>query len=102
MPKFLIVRSMINIEESFVEDQKEYQSKVGMLLFLVKYYRRDVANTTRELSKANDGANLAVFQELLQVIRYVLNTKYLGIKLEPTRYASKFREIIWFNNIDYT
>ena len=48
-----------------MEDQKEYWSRVGMLLFLVKQSRSDIANATRELSIAVDGANPAAYKELL-------------------------------------
>ena len=60
-PKFSIVRPMFDNEKISAEDQKEYQSKVCMLLFLVQLSKPDIANATRELSKANDGANYAAF-----------------------------------------
>ena len=72
MPKYLIVRSIIEIEKILVEDQKEYWSRVGMLLYLLKHSRPDIANVTRKLSKANYGANSAAFKELRHVIKYVL------------------------------
>ena len=39
------------------QSQFKYRSAVGMLLFLVKYSRPDIANTVRELSKINDKTN---------------------------------------------
>ena len=36
---------------------------------------------TRELSKANDDANPAVFKELLHVMKYVLDMMNLGLKI---------------------
>ena len=39
---------------------------------------------TRELSKANYGANPAAYKELLHVIKYMINTKNLGLKIKPT------------------
>ena len=56
-----------------------------MLLYLVKHSRPDIANATRELSKSMDGATEVGFQELLRVIKYVLDTKKYGLKLEPKR-----------------
>ena len=38
------------------EKQKSFRSGVGMLLYLVKHSRPDIANATRELSKSMDGA----------------------------------------------
>ena len=55
-----------------------YQLGIGMLLYLVKHVRPDLANMTRELSKANDGANPAAYKELLLVVKYVLDMKMLG------------------------
>ena len=40
-------------------DQKEFRSGVGMLLYLVKHSRPDISNAVRELAKVMDGANLA-------------------------------------------
>ena len=72
-----------------------------MLLYLVKHLCPDVANATRELSKANSGANPAVYKELLHVIKYVLNMEMLGLKIEPTRNSNEPWEIVCFSNIGY-
>ena len=55
-----------------------------MLLELVKHSCPNLANVTRELSKVNDGANPTAYEDLLHVIRYVLDTKNLGLKIKPT------------------
>ena len=57
------------------KDQTRYRSGVGMLLYLVKFSRPDISNAVRELSKANDGATMAHFKELLRCIKFVLDTK---------------------------
>ena len=72
-----------------------------MLLYLIKHLRPDLANTTRELSRANDGANPAAYKELLCVIKYVLDTKNLGLKIKPTGNSKKPWEIVCFSNNDY-
>ena len=46
-----------------IEDQKIFRSGVGMLLFLVKHSRPDIANGVRELSKLMDGTTLAGMKE---------------------------------------
>ena len=51
-----------------MENQKEYWSVLGVLFYLVNNSTPDIANMTRELSKANDDANYAAFAELLYVI----------------------------------
>ena len=49
LSKFFIVRPMIGSEKISVENQKEYQLLVGILLFLVKHSRLDIAKMTRQL-----------------------------------------------------
>ena len=63
--------------------------------------RPGIANKTRELSRANDGANYAAFKELLCVIKYVLDTKRFGLKLEPTGNANIPSEKVCFSDSDY-
>jgi transposase InsO family protein len=65
------------------EDQSLYRSGVGMLLYLVKHSRPDISNAVRELSKSMDGASLAAFKELKRVIKFVLDTKTMGLKMNP-------------------
>ena len=65
------------------EKQSLYRSGVGMLLYLVKYSRPDIANTVRELSKVLDGSTEASYKEMLRVIKYVLDTREMGLRIEP-------------------
>ena len=97
MPKFLIMRLMIKSEKISAKDQQEYWLGVGMLLYLVKHACPDIAKTTRELLKANDGANPAAYC----VMRYVLDTKNLVLKIKPTGNSNDPLEIVYFSNIDY-
>ena len=69
-----------------------------MLLYLVKYLCPNLANITRELSKANDGTNPAAYKELLLVIKYYLN---LGLKIKPTGNSNKLWEIVCFSDSNY-
>ena len=71
-----------------------------MLLYLVKHLHPDLANVTRDLLKANKGVNLAAYKKFL-VIKYVLDTKNLGLKIKPTGNSNKPWEIICFNNSNY-
>ena len=57
------------------EEQTLYRCGVGILLYLVKHTRPDLANATRELSKAMDIANYLHWRELLHVIVYALKTQ---------------------------
>jgi len=65
------------------EDQKIYQSAVGTLLYLLKYFCPCLANPLHELSKALDGASQGMFRELKRVIKFVLNTTDYGLKIQP-------------------
>ena len=65
------------------EEQAIYRSGVGMLLFLIKHSRPDIANAVRELTKVLDGASPAAFKELKRVIKYVLDTEKLALKIKP-------------------
>ena len=72
-----------------------------MLPYLVKHLRPYLANVTRELSKANDAVNPAAYKELLRVIKYVIDMKNLGLKIEPTGNSNEPWEIVSFSNSDY-
>ena len=80
-PKFLIIRPMEQNEKISTKDQQDYQSGIGMLLYLMKHLRPNLATMTRKLSKANDDANPVAYKELFHVIKYVTNTKRHGLKI---------------------
>ena len=82
-PNHVLVRPKDN--DPLVEDWERdlYRTGVGMLLYLVKHSRPDIANAVRELSKLNDGVTRAAMKELFRVIKYVLDTRQLGLKIEP-------------------
>ena len=72
-----------------------------MLLYLVKHSCPNLVNATRELSKVNDGANPAAYKEFLLVVKYVLDTEMLGLKIEPMGNSNKPWEIVCFSNSNY-
>ena len=96
-PKFLTMGPMKDIKKISMEDQQKYQLGIGMLLYLVKYLPPDLANTTRELSKANNIANPAAYKELLCVVKVVLDRKKLRLKIKPMGNL----EIVCFSSSDY-
>ena len=63
-------------------EQTKYRSGVGMLLFLVKYSRPDIANAVRELSKGNKNPNPAQYKKLLKTIKFVIDTKERALKYQ--------------------
>ena len=97
-PKFLIMKPIEDIDKISIKDQQNYQSGIDMLLYLTKHSCHDLANATRELSKANDGANPAAYKELLCVIKYILNTKNFGLKIEPTGNSNEPWKIVFFSS----
>jgi hypothetical protein len=63
--------------------QRKYRSGVGMLLYLTKYSRQDISKIVRELSKCMDSATWGIYNELLRLIKVVIDTKAFGLKVDP-------------------
>ena len=84
------------------EQQKIYRSGVGMLLYLVKHSRPDIANAVRELSKALDGTSPAAYKELMRVLKFVLDTRNMSLKIQPNKQDSLTEwDIVAFSDSDY-
>ena len=60
-----------------------YRSGVGTLLYLTKHSRSDITNPVRELFKSMDGASMVHVTEMYRVIKFVLETKTLGLRMKP-------------------
>ena len=56
---------MVEREKISADNQQEHWLGVGMLLYPVKDFYPNLANMTRELSKANNSANPAAYKVLL-------------------------------------
>ena len=54
------------------------------MLYLTKHSRPDIANEVCELSKSMDGASKLQFREMLRIIKFVLETKDLGLNMVAT------------------
>jgi Reverse transcriptase (RNA-dependent DNA polymerase) len=82
-PRFKVVRPDENSE--LIDDnlQKRFRSGVGMLLYLTKHSCPDLCHVVRELSKCMDGESMGTFLELLRVIKFVLDTKNICLKIQP-------------------
>ena len=72
-----------------------------MLLFLVKHSQPDIANCTRELSKVLDGANEGAYKELMQSIKFVMDTKNYGLRIEPKGEFNGEWELHMYTESDY-
>jgi len=66
------------------EEQKQFRSIIGSLLYLVKLSRPDLNNAVRELSKVMDGATPGQMKELKRVLSFVSATKNKGLKMKFT------------------
>jgi hypothetical protein len=82
MPRTVIMQPGAEENKLNEERQTKYRSGVGMLLYLVKHSRPDIANS--ELSKVADGATEAHWKALLRVVKYVLSMENHGLKIKPT------------------
>jgi hypothetical protein len=82
-PSFSVIRPDSEAAKVSPERQKIYRSAVGTLLQFVKHSRPDIANPVRELSKCMDGATEAAFKEMLRIVKFVLDTREFGLKLQP-------------------
>ena len=100
-PSFQIVRPGKNDEVIGKKEQSKYRTGVGMLLFLVKHSRPDIANCTRELSKVLDGANEGAYKELIRSIKFVLDTKDYGLRIEPKGEIDGEWELRMYTDSDY-
>jgi len=81
--------------------QANYRSGTGMLLYLVKHSRPDIANAVRELSKMMDYATPAAEKEMHRVTKYVLDTRHLGLKVEPKFNDDARWELIVYSDSDW-
>ena len=72
-----------------------------MLLYMVKYSRPNT-NATQELSEVDNRLNKAAFLKIHYVIRYVLDTKNPGLKIEPIGDGKELWDFICFSNSNYS
>ena len=82
-PKTVIVRPEKDMPLLSPTNQTQYRSGVGMLLYLVKHSRPDIANAVRELTKVLDKATIAHWKALLRTIKFVFDTKSYALKIQP-------------------
>ena len=66
-------------------EQGKYRSGVGKLLHLMRWSRPEVLNAVRELSKYMGKASAAHLKAMYRVMKYCVNTKNRGFKLQPAR-----------------
>jgi len=89
-PGYGILRNVNEKQRLKPEGQKKYRTGVGMLLYLVKHSRPDIANSVRELSKVIDKPTMAGMKEMQRVIKYVLDTEDTGLSIKPMKEQKKW------------
>lgn len=93
-PRKIIRKSMENDVRLVGEKQKEYRSEVGSLLYLLKHSRPELSNLIRELSKAMQDPNTDHMKELLRVIKWVIETPFIGLRMKPVMERNAEEKII--------
>ena len=83
------------------EAQAMYRSGIGMLLYLTKHTRPDIANAVREHSRMMDGASKEHLNSLLRIIKYVIDTKNHTLKMKITRNDENLFNIKGYSDSDY-
>ena len=82
-PGVHVIRPLSEEEKLGTEEQTEYRSGVGSLLYLLKHSRPDLSNSVRELSKVMDGANRNHLKMMRRVIKFVIDTQDRKLILQP-------------------
>jgi Reverse transcriptase (RNA-dependent DNA polymerase) len=100
-PRFKITRPDQGSDTIPENLQKNCRSKVGMLLYLIKYSRPDISNAMRELSKCMDRATYGTYQEMFRVVKFVLDTKNYCLKIQPN-FDSKNCKLKIVSDSDWT
>ena len=100
-PGFSVQRPKEGQDTLSAERQKVFQSGTGMILYLVKHSRPDIANAVRELTKVMDKATDRDMNEMLRLIKHVLDTKDIGLKIEPKALNTLLWNIVMWSDSDW-
>ena len=97
-------KHMQKTEETKVSEKEHsrYRSGVGMLLYLAKHTRPDISNAVRELSKVLDAPGVTAWKELKRVIKYVINTKEMALRIKPEKQqVNDMWQMVAFSDSDW-
>ena len=100
-PGFRVIRPKENEDRLDPWKQTLYRSVVGMLLYLIKHSRPDIANAVRELAKGMDLASPAAMKECERVSKFVLDTRNLGLKISPKKPSDVDWQLIEYTDSDF-
>ena len=65
------------------KDHMRYRLGVRMLVYLLKHTQPDILNAVQELSKVLDGPSKIAWKEMKRIMKYMINTKNLALKINP-------------------
>jgi hypothetical protein len=101
-PNFYVVLEKDEKKRVSEEKHSLYRTAVGLLLYLTNT-RGDLFNAIRSLSTAVSSPNEAAWKELLRVIKYALDTRDFGLKLNVNRdrRANGQWEMTCYSDSDY-
>jgi hypothetical protein len=68
---------------------------------LIKYSRPDISNAVRELSKCMDRATYGTYQEMLWIVKFVLDTKNYCLKIQPNFDSKNTWKLKVFSDSDW-
>jgi hypothetical protein len=72
-----------------------------MLLYLITFSRPGINNAVRELSKCMDGATYGTYQEMLCIVKFVLDTKNYCLKIQPNFDSKNSWKLKVFSDSDW-
>jgi hypothetical protein len=98
-PRSIIVKG--DQQNMSKDDQTLYRSGVGMILYLVKHSRPDIANGVQDLSKALNGVTPKAMEEMKRMIKYALDTKDLALKIKPILDIKDAWSMVGYRDSDY-
>jgi copper chaperone CopZ len=98
----VVIRPTLEEEKIEKDEQDRYRSGVGMLLWLTKHSRSDIANCVREASKVMDGATLAHYKYMLCIVKYVVDTENLKLKINPNKVHEGEWHVKAFTDSDFS
>ena len=77
------------------EGHQRYRSGVGSLLYLLKHSRPELSNPIRELTRMMSAPTEFHNKEMNRVIRWVLDTPNIGLKMDPKIDLDEDGKVIW-------
>ena len=69
----------------YEEKHRNYRTGVGMIIYLVKHTWTNIENAVHELSKDLDRTIPAACKQLMQMLKYLIDTKNLDLNFEPEK-----------------